>query len=145
MSKILQNAVKIIEGDEVSYLQSFRRHDYVVHTFKDGSTLVLDDGCKGGGGGDYFRSNGPLTRPGKCESWFLNEDSSFEDCCKRLLWGSRGRDGKSPLKYAPFSELELDHLKNILKYNCLLAVGMSDLQIKVINHWINIKENTNKP
>ena len=103
MSKILQNAVKIIEGGEVSYIQSFRRHDYMVHTFKDGSTIFVDGGCQGGGGGDYCRSNGELDRPGKCENWCLNSNSSFEDCCAKMVWGSRGRDGKSPLKYAPFA------------------------------------------
>ena len=139
MPKIIQNAVKIIEDGEVSYLQSFGRHDYMVHTFKDGFTLVLDGGCQGGGGGDYFRSNGPLSRPGKCESWFLNSESSFEECCKKMIWGSRGRDGKQPLKYAPFAELELDHLKAILEYSSKLAVGLSDLQVKVINYWIEQK------
>ena len=124
MSKILQNSVKIVEDGEISYLQSFRRHDYMVHTFKDGSTIFLDGGCQGGGGGDYFRSNGSLDRPGKCESFFLAENSTFDEIKERLLWGHYNKDGGGPLKYAPFAELELDHLRAILQYNDKLAIGL---------------------
>lgn len=139
MSKILQNSIKIVEDGEISYLQSFRRHDYRVHSFKDGSTIFLDGGCSQANGGDYFRSNGSLDRPGKCEKWFLHDDSPFELIAAKLLWGSRGKDGKQPLKYTPFAELELDHLKAILDYSSKLAVGLSELQIKVINYWIMVK------
>lgn len=137
MNKILQNAVKITEKGKVTYLQSIHRHDFVQYKFKNGYTVNYD------GGTSYFKRGfgGPDLESGdKIEDYSLTEDSSFEDCCKRLLWGSRGRDGKSPLKYAPFAELELDHLKAILDYNAKLAVGLSDLQIKVINHWIFIKK-----
>lgn len=136
---ILQNAVKIIEDGEISYLYSFLRHDCVAHTFKDGSEVMIDGGGLLGGGGDYFRSNGSLNRPGKCESWFLNEDSSFDEVKERLLWGHFDKNGKGPLKYSPFAELELDHLKAILQYNDKLAVGLSEIQLKVINYWITEK------
>ena len=139
MSKILQNAVKIIENGEISYLHSFNRHDYRSHTFSDGSTVFVDGGCCLSDGGYYTRSNGSYNRPGKCESWGLMEDSPIEEIRAKLLWGHRGKDGKSPLKYAPFAELELDHLRAILDYKDKFRIPLADIQIEVINYWIEQK------
>ena len=145
MSKILQNAVKITENGKISYLNSFNRHDYRSHTFSDGSTIYVDGGCCLANGGYYTRSNGPYDRPGKCEDWILLRDSPIEEIRVKLLWGHRGKDGKSPLKYAPFAELELDHLKAILVYKDKFHIPLADIQIEVINYWITIKENEIKP
>ena len=136
MPKILQNAVKIIEDGEISYLISSYRHDFVRYDFKNGATRALD------GGTAYFKRGcgGPDLEPGnKIEDYSLTEESSFEDTCRKLMWGSRGKDGKGPLKYSPFAELELDHLKAILQYNDKLEVGLSEIQLKVINYWITEK------
>lgn len=138
MSKILQNAVKITECNQVTYLISTHRHDFIQYKFKNGYTVNYD------GGTSYFKRGfgGPdLDSGDKIEDYSLTEDSSFEDCCKRLLWGSRGKDGKQPLKYAPFAELELDHLRAILVYKDKFHIPLADIQIRVINYWILNKEN----
>jgi hypothetical protein len=136
MSKILQNAIKAVESGEITYLVSTHRHDFKQYQFKSGGVYHVDGGkdyIKRGSGGDFGE--------GKVEDWNLTEKDSFKKCCTSLLWGSRGKDGKQPLKYAPFAELELDHLKAILEYSSKLAVGLSDLQVKVINYWIEQKSN----
>lgn len=136
MSKILQNAAKITEKGEISYLISTHRHDFVQYKFKNGYIINYD------GGKDYFKRGfgGPDLEPGdKIEDYSLTEESYFEKCCQKMIWGSRGKDGKGPLKYSPFAELELDHLKAILQYSSKLAVGLSEIQLKVINYWIKEK------
>lgn len=132
---ILQNAVKIIEDpNNITYLVSFRRHDYVVHQFKDGTDIMLDGGCLGGGGGYYVRSNGLLDRPNQCQDWMLNDNDDFQKIKDRLLWGTRGKSGKEPLKWVPLKECETDHLKNILK-DC--RIKLNGVTEKVIESILN--------
>ncbi len=134
MSKILQNAVKIIEEDKITYLVSTHRYHFNEYKFKSGGVYHVD------GGKDYFkRGSGGDFGGGKVEDWSLTEADSFDECCFKLAWGSRGKDGKQPLKHLPFARLELDHLRAILDYSNKLAFGLSDLQIEVINYWIEQK------
>lgn len=138
MLKILQNAVKITEKDKVTYLNSTHRHDFVAYEFENGEQYHLD------GGTDYIkRGCGSIPGGAKIEDYSLKESSIPFEIRHKLMWGSRGKDGKRPLKYAPFAELELDHLKAILDYSSKLAVGLSDLQIGVINYWIKQKSKAN--
>ena len=134
MSKIIQNAAKVTEGNQVTYMISTSRHHFEEYQFKSGGSYHID------GGRDYFkRGCGGDFGSGTVEDWCLTESSPFEECCQKMIWGSRGKDGKQPLKYTPFAELELDHLKAILDYSDKLAIGLSELQIKVINYWIEQK------
>lgn len=134
MSKILQNVGKITEDGKVTYLISTHRHHFDEYQFKSGGVYHVD------GGNDYLkRGSGGDFGGGKVEDWSLTEADSFDGCCRKLVWGSRGKDGKGPLKYSPFAELELDHLRAILQYNDKLAVGLSEIQLKVINYWIERK------
>lgn len=139
MSKLIQNAVKIIENENFLYLNSFYRHDYCSYSFSDGSTVIIDGGCGLADGGHYTRGNGPLDRPGKCENWSLWDKSSLKEIRSKLLWGSRGKSGKEPFKYSPFAELELDHLRAILDYKNKFKIPLAGIQIKVINYWIKQK------
>lgn len=134
----MQNAIKITEGKLVTYLVSSHQHDYVSYEFKNGKMIAIDGGpCSG-----YIRRCGDLeifNNPLIVENWALTEDSSFQDCCEKMLWGSHGKSGKEKLKYLPFKDLELSHLKAILKHNDKLKIKLSELQIKVINFWIATK------
>ena len=56
--------------------------------------------------------------------WFTEDlNESIEKMCafnqkpfyKYVLWGTRGKDGKSPLKYKRMYELETAHLEELLK------------------------------
>jgi len=92
----------------------------VTFDFPDGTNVSLDGGDIFSGGGYYTRSNiylpeGGVIRDGfKVEDWGLNESSTWEQICERLLWGHRGKDGQSPLKKAPLNTFEKSHLENIL-------------------------------
>ena len=133
MSNILQNAVKITEGNEITYLPSNHRHHFNAYEFKNGSSYFVD------GGRDYFRkgSKGDFPSDSKIESFSLMEDSSFEEISEKLLWGTHGKSGKEPIKFLPFKELTKKHLLAILAYDDKLSIKLSNIQKKVINHWLN--------
>jgi hypothetical protein len=40
---------------------------------------------------------------------------SIEEQVENFIWGTRGKDGKSPLKYVLLKNCDTDHLQNILK------------------------------
>lgn len=134
MSELIQNAVKITEDGVDTYLPSSHQHHYNLYTFKDGSTYEVD------GGNAYVRRgySGNLEDK-EIENYNLESDFPFETICEKLMWGSRGKSGKEKVKYLPFTMLEVDHLKYILDYNDKLSIHLSDLQIRVINHWISKK------
>ena len=139
---ILQNALKISRGLETHYLHSSHRHDYVSFNFGDGSHVFIDGGDINHGGGYYSRSNifiqegVPVYRNGyKVESWNLTNEDTFERICERLLWGTRGKDGKQPLTKAPLNSFEKTHLENILKN----VTGINSLHKAVIQYLLETK------
>ena len=138
MSHIIQNAVKITEEGKVTYLPSIHRHHYNQYKFKNGNTFAVD------GGTDYFRRGfgKDFGKYSIVEDYCLTDESTRYDIFDRLLWGSRGKSGKDAVKYLPFRELELSHLKAILAYNDKLAKKLSDMQIGVIRYWIEQKSVT---
>ncbi len=101
MNKIIQNAMKTVDG---TIITSGSVHDYVEY-----------EGHSVDGGGDYFRYGYPSGCKDKIELLFLNENDSLEMKKKKLIWGTRGKDGKQPLKWVKLIECETDHLKAILK------------------------------
>lgn len=132
---IIQNAVYVKSQDK--YYVSFRTHDFISFESKNGVNF-LDGGCLGGGNGYYLRTS-IIKEDNDIIPYFLYENSSFKECCEKMLWGSRGPKGDKPLTYKPLKDLELDHLRAILDYNKKLNIKLTDLQIKVINFWIKKK------
>jgi len=134
MNRVIQNAVKITEDGVVTYLRSSHRHDYVVHTFKNGGYYALD------GGLDYCRvGQSNIPHNVTIESFSLVDIDDFTTIADKLLWGTRGPSGGDKIKIVPFKELTLDHLQAILDYNDKLTTKLNDIQVDVIIHWINEK------
>lgn len=121
--KLIQNAVYIPEDDV--YIKSLHVHDYRSYTTKSGKEVSVD------GGLEYSRRTFTLNP----DCWFeynLYSNDPFELICEKLLWGTRGVDGKSPLTFKPIRLLESDHLINILAN----VPNIDPLYIKVIKYWI---------
>jgi len=132
---IIQNAVKITEDGVVTYLPSTHRHHYNQYKFKNDDTYAVD------GGLDYFRrGSGGDSSSHQIENYNLDDtESSRNEIFEKLLWGTRGKSGKDPVKYLPFRELDVEHLEAILKYNDKLKAALSKIQLGVIRYWIEKK------
>ena len=93
--RLLVNRWKHRDG---TILQSHHRHDFVEY-----------NGCFVDGGLDYIRVSGDLT------DLCLYEDSPFDEIRKYFCWGTKGIDGREPLKYVPLVYLDEDHIKAIIE------------------------------
>lgn len=116
---LIQNAIKITENhpDEF-FLVSAHRHDYVSYTFKKGYSLAID------GGDSYQKFVGDFTEGYGTDwvDWSLDDKVPFDTIKDRLLWGTYGKDGKSPLKYVLLKNCETGHLEKILEQKSLGAL-----------------------
>lgn len=103
MQKLVANRIQTPDG---TILQSFHRHDYKTHVDSvTGEEYMID------GGLDYCRTN-VNSVPAKDLSVYL--DSPFEEIREAFCWGTRGKDGKSPLTWKPLAKLDTDHISAIL-------------------------------
>jgi len=120
MSNLIQNAIRIIDEDII--LISRSTHDYVEY-----NGYMVD------GGRDYIRYSIPKGKEDNVEKLFLYDDEPIESAINKMIWGTRGKDGKQPVKWVKLKNCEEDHLKNILDYQKKTNVhNIDNLIIKVI-------------
>lgn len=117
MNNLIQNAIKTHDG---IILISRHRHDFV--TYND---YMLD------GGLDYSRMSYPREYKDEFEMLFLYENDPIDIISKKLVWG-KNNNGK--IQYVKLCDLELNHLKNILK-----TQNLSDIYINTIKYIIEEK------
>lgn len=98
-TQIILNRIRTPDG---TILTSYFRHDFKTHVDKNGETYMTD------GGQDYLKRS-VNTIP--YEDLSVNSDSPFEVIRLNLFWGTRGKDGKSSLKWISISEMENSHLE----------------------------------
>lgn len=107
MQTIIRSAIRTPDG---TIIESRHRHDYNTHLDANGKWYMID------GGLDYVRSsaNGD-------EVWigtFLED--GHEKVREALTWGTRGKDGKSELKYIKLKDMETDHIVACLQTQSML-------------------------
>jgi phytoene dehydrogenase-like protein len=127
MPALIQNAVFFYEDD--FYLVSTHVHDYAEHVLPDGSTLAVD------GGLEYARRAGDFIRldaQNRYQEYSLTHEDPFEVVAAKLLWGTRGIDGKQLLRFRPIKEFSVDHLRAILD-NC---PNIGPMHKRVVEHWL---------
>lgn len=104
---LIQNALFIPELK--AYLKSCNVHDYATVILSDGAEVSID------GGLDYMRrSYSDGFDKSRVLDMCLYSDSPFDEVQSKLLWGTYGKDGKSPRCWVPLWSCETDHLKAIL-------------------------------
>jgi len=102
--QIIQNAIKTPDG---TILVSAYRHDYQQHVdITNGVTYMVD------GGLDYIRRSGQ-----NYIELAVYADEPFEELRLKYMRGSRGKDGKQPLKHIVIAEMDDEHLLSAIKYN----------------------------
>lgn len=131
--RLLQNALRIKEGDRISYLKSSHRHDYVAYEFKTGEYIAVD------GGNCYRRLVGNFEDK-RITDWSLTTKDNFQKRANRLLWGGyANKNGTGEFKYSPIKDLSLSHLYGIKDY-LEKRKQESGLNYKVVCYWIGKKE-----
>ena len=101
---ILRNAIQTPDG---TVLESFHRHDYIVHTDAITGKLYGVDG-----GRDYFRYIGDIE---DCKILSLTSDASHTAIRKTFTWGTCGKNADQPLKRVPLEHLSNAHIEAILE------------------------------
>lgn len=101
MSKLIYNAMRTPDG---TVLVSRHRHDYVTYTDKNGKEYMVD------GGLDYIRRSAHGDEADLC----LYDDQPHEVQREVRAWGTRGKDGKQPLKWLVVKDMETTHIEAVL-------------------------------
>ena len=100
---IVANRIQTPDG---TILQSFNRHDYKTHKDANGHTYMVDGGC------DYLRRN--MVDKAPYTELSVYSDDPHEMVREAMHWGTRGVDGKSPLKYVALKDMTTDHIQACL-------------------------------
>jgi hypothetical protein len=136
---IIQNAIRIKETGE--FLVSQTRHNFVQYTARPSFLQTKADDPDAvadrvyiDGGLDYIRRGfGGQGVPH--EEWSLCSEHDFEsEICQKLLWGTRGKDGKSPQTWKLIRDLDTDHLGALLDY-----APMSAVVKRVVDYWLGVR------
>lgn len=100
--QVIANILITPDGTE---LVSRHRHDAVFYTDKNGKQYMTD------GGVDYHHYIVHGDEKVKC----ITTESLFSEIREYFNWGSRGKDGKSPLVFKSLKDLDTDHIEAIIE------------------------------
>ena len=103
-AKIVANRIRTPDG---TILESVHRHDYVTYVDKNGKEYMVD------GGTEYLRRIIHDDAPYQELSVYTNDPHA--EIREVFKWGTRGKDGKQPLKYVPLKDLTTEHIDAILE------------------------------
>ena len=103
-AKIVANRIRTPDG---TILESMHRHDYVTYTDANGKEYMVD------GGLDYLRRIVHDDAP--AEELSVYSDAPHAVIREVFKWGTRGKDGKQPLKFVVLKDMTTDHIEAILE------------------------------
>ena len=101
--RIVSNRIRTPDG---TILESMHRHDYRVYVDANGKEYMVD------GGLDYLRRI--IHDDAPYEELSVYADEPHAEIREAFKWGTRGKDGKQPLKYVPLKDLTTEHIEAIL-------------------------------
>jgi len=122
MKQLVYNSITCDECSET--IVSYHRHDY--KTCSCPNEAMVD------GGTDYLRYG--AKNMSKIKQFAVYADDDFDIVRKHATRGSRGKDGKQPLKYIPICEMDDDYLEAVLDY------GDADWHIDLIKKEIDYRQ-----
>lgn len=100
--RLVSNAIKTPDG---TVLQSNHVHDYKTYKDANGETYMVD------GGTQYTRRS---INEEPFEELSVYDNAPWSIVREKLKWGTRGKDGRQPVKYVSLAEMDTDHIKAIL-------------------------------
>lgn len=117
--RIVLNRIQTPDG---TVLISHHVHDY--KSYKDtvsGEEYMVD------GGHEYLRRN--INEVPYIEQ-SVYDDEPFEIIREVFTWGTRGKDGKSPVTFIPLSKLETSHIEAIIKTQTHISSWVKNFFVK---------------
>jgi len=102
--RIILNMIRTPDG---KILVSGSVHDYKTYTDANGFKYMVD------GGRQYLRRN--VVREAPYEELSLYEGDPHVVIRESFTWGNRGVNGDQPLVFNPLKDLDIDHIKAIIK------------------------------
>ena len=121
-ARIVSNRIRTPDG---TILESRHRHDYVTYVDKNGKEYMVD------GGLDYLRRN--LHDDAPYEELSVYDDAPYALVREVFKWGTRGKDGKQPLKFVPLKDLTTEHIDAILDTQIHISERIRKLFIDELN------------
>jgi len=116
---IVANMIRTPDG---TILQSKHRHDYVTYVDKNGKEYMVDGGLA------YLRRNVHDDAPYEEMSLYAHDDHSLVR--EHFHWGTRGLDGKQPIKWVALKDLETDHIEAIIETQHHISTELRTLFIR---------------
>ncbi len=120
--QIVYNACRTPDG---TLLVSTHRHDYVIHTDKNGEVYMRD------GGQDYIRCSLNIEKP---EELSLTLEDDHDKVREVVTWGTYGINGDQPLTYLKVSEMETAHIVAVLD-----IAGIAPWRIQVLETELKLR------
>lgn len=108
MSKIIQNAIRIIDCNHILWSKS-------IHDYQEYNGYSID------GGNHYVNLCYPVDKLDNIEMLVIYDNDPIESSMKKLIWGTYGKSGKEPLKIVKLFDCESEHLNNILKNMTMIS------------------------
>ena len=121
-ARIVSNRIRTPDG---TILESMHRHDYVTYVDKNGKEYMVD------GGLDYLRRNVHDDAP--YEEMSVYDDAPHVEIREVFKWGTRGKDGRQPLKFVPLKDLTTEHIDAILETQTHIADHIRKIFIDELN------------
>ena len=121
-ARIVSNRIRTPDG---TILESRHRHDYVTYVDKNGKEYMVD------GGLEYLRRN--IHDDAPYEELSVYDDAPHVEIREAFKWGTRGKDGKQPLKFVPLKDLTTEHIEAILDTQSHIADYVRKLFISELN------------
>lgn len=131
MSNTIQSAFRIKSTGVI--LRSAHVHDYFEDSRAPG--WFID------GGNEYLRMGYPEGfKQEDIEMLNLTNESSVQDVFAKAVWGTRGKNGKSPLKYVLVSDMELEHIEAVLQYQPRISPYLKI----AMSYWVGFKKGSSR-
>jgi len=123
MTQIVANRIRTPDG---TILQSYHVHDYKTHLDKNGYTYMVD------GGTEYLRRN--VVHEAQYEELTVMVTDPHEDIRAAFHWGTRGGDGKQPLRLVALKDLDIDHIQAILDTQTHISDWVRNIMSVEVNY-----------
>lgn len=122
-NQIVANRIRTPDG---TILQSYYGHDYKTYLDKNGYMYMVD------GGNEYLRRT--IVDQAPYEELSVTVADPHEDIRAAFHWGTRGKEGREPLRWVALKDMDTDHIQAVLDTQTHIADWVRDIMNVEINY-----------